>query len=196
MAAALLLTTVAGFIITSYGINSGLFGGRTEGAAKPAPSQAARVAATASPAPQDPRIVEQVVYRDEYVQAPPAAPTSPSNPAPAPQAATSAGGGASPPDTPAVPAPPPATAPLPNAEAVDVDGRVGSVSSGSFTVTGTRLGTIVLAVNSDTEWEGGSLSTIQPGTRVEAKILVAGGNSPTGPGGSFIAVDVHAEDGD
>lgn len=196
-AIALALTTITGFVLVTYGMTSGLFGGGSHAEAQ----LDQQVQATETAAAPQPQVVEQIVYRDEYVQvpAPPAAPQS--NPVPAAandgtQLATP-GNDATPP--PSGPAATPEPAPGPAVEAVDIDGRVSAVADGNFTVTGTRFGTAVITVNSSTHYAGvdhASFSDLAPGMRVEVKVLAAGGSSPTGPNGTWIAVNVNMDGGD
>jgi hypothetical protein len=201
MTTALFLATVAGFVITATGVYTGLFGGDAGG--EPAqPTPAALAPATPAPSLPPPQVVEQVVYRDEYVRAPASGGAGAQPPAEVPQPQASV------PDAPAAP-PPPATAPIAataqptanptqppagNTGAVDIDGRVMAVAGDTFTLGETRFGTAVISVNGATHFEGGNHSSLTPGARVEAKVLAAGGTSPTGPAGSWIAVNVHIED--
>jgi hypothetical protein len=84
-------------------------------------------------------------------------------------------------------------------EAVDIQGRVSAVGDGNFTLTATRFGTAVITVNASTHYAGvdnASYSDLTPGIRVEAKVLAAGGSSPTGPNGTWIAVVVNMDGGE
>ena len=78
-AVALLLTTVTGFVITTYGMNNGLFGGSLDVDAVASPeAQTVDTPGPLAPTPT-PQVIEQVIYQDEYIQVPAAAPA----PAPA-----------------------------------------------------------------------------------------------------------------
>lgn len=208
IAAALFLTTVAGFIITTYGSQNGLFGG---GDAAEQPVAQALATDTAVPAPTapPPQVVEQVVYRDEYVRVP--APAGSGNPAPGADNGTGSSGAPPPPapGTTGTTAPPQPTAasvptaiPQPtnpppaggNVQAIDLQGTVSAVGNGTFTVSGTSRGAAVISTNSSTTWEGGQFGNLTAWTRVEVKVLAAGGSQPTGPNGTWLAVHVHMED--
>src|SRR3990170_8870885 len=70
LALALCLTTIVGFFIVAYGTQIGFFGG---GSSDDAPADAAgAVTPTSVPttAPPQPQVIEQIIYRDEYVSAP------------------------------------------------------------------------------------------------------------------------------
>jgi hypothetical protein len=88
LTAALFLTTVSGFVVTTYGANNGMFGsGAAEG--EPPLVQATGTSAPVPTAPP-PQVIEQIVYRDEYVVAPApsgSTPASGSAPVPAVEAA-------------------------------------------------------------------------------------------------------------
>jgi hypothetical protein len=78
---ALLLTTVTAFVITTYGSTSGLFGGDARAGAPPAAVATETVTAAPSAAPT-PKVIEQVIYRNEYVEVPAPQPAPPSPAAP------------------------------------------------------------------------------------------------------------------
>jgi hypothetical protein len=196
IALALLLTTVAGFVITTYGMNNGMFGG--DGDAAPLQVQATIPATPAATAPP-PQVVEQVVYRDEYVRV--SAPSSSTGGEAAPQPAAPPAARTSEQDdeddvatAPPQPTNPPAAGQ--SVEATDLQGTVSAIGNGTFTLQGTQFGSVVISTNSSTQYEGGQFDDLAPGVRVEAKVLAAGGSQPTGPDGSWVAVDVHMEDGD
>jgi len=76
-AIALLLTTVTGFVITTYGMNNGLFGGSLDADALASPqAQAVDTSTLVEPTPT-PQVIEQVIYQDEYIQVPAPAPAAP-----------------------------------------------------------------------------------------------------------------------
>ena len=86
-AIALLLTTVTGFVITTYGMNNGLFGGSLDVEALASPqAQAVDTPTPVVPTPT-PQVIEQVIYQDQYIQVPAPAPAAPPA-APAPAAPT------------------------------------------------------------------------------------------------------------
>ncbi len=202
-AAALALTTVTGFVITTYGMTSGLFGGNDGAEAQSQEQVEATVTAAPTAPPPAPQVVEQVVYQDEYVQVPATQSQAQGNAAPA--RSTKPAATAPPANNSTTPPPTPASTPKPpgdsGVQAVDIAGRVSDVSDGRFTVTGTRFGTAVITVDSSTRYagfDGASFSDLEPGMKVEVKVLVSGGSTPTGADGTFIAVKVamHPAGGD
>jgi hypothetical protein len=183
LAASLLLTTIAGFVIVAYGTREGLFGGGDDGAGA-SPQVAAQplnlpAVPTASPTPI---IIEQIVYRDEYIAGQSSSgdgADAPTSPPPASPPATSAPGDTDQPPPPAADegdddAPPPALSP---GQTLEFSGTITAVDADSMTVA-TSSGAVTVALLSQTEVHGG---TPQPGlgVSVHARVLSDGTTAAT-----------------
>jgi len=196
LAIALLFTTIAGFFIVAYGNQSGFFGGRDasedSGAAQPAVGETSPSSQAAVPTPTV-RVIEQYVYEDVPVPAP-----------------ASSGGGAAEPASgtgtvaPTSPAPTPtggSTPPGDESQAVreeGLNGFVAAVNTNSLTLTGTHVGNAVIAITSQTRFTSAldgsfSMADVRAGAYLKTKVLVAEGDQPTGPNGSWEAVSVRED---
>jgi len=199
LALALLFTTVAGFFIVAYVLEGGLFGGD-----KAAPQVIESGAPAADPAaPPPPQVIEQYVYRDEVVQVP----GSDSGGNPAGSNSASGGGGpggtTAPGSTPGSTGgsmPQPGTGATPPGETREegLNGYVIAVSNGTFTLTGTHVGDATISATSRTEYSSAlsssfSFSQIAAGQFLRVKVLVAQGDLPTGPNGSWEATSIRQD---
>ena len=208
MALALLLTSVAGFVIMSYSADQGLFGGggsKGNNAAVQAPPTEVAPQPTAPP----PQVVEQTIYRDVYVQGGVGSgsnPGSPGQPAPqdngsqstSEQAADS--GGSAPVTTPGAtqaPTAAPTAAPTPQPlSSRELSGTVSAKTSDSFTLTGGSAGTVVITVTPSTAYESDphpslSFAQITTGMKIKANVVTGPGGTPTGSNGAWVAKKVQ-----
>ena len=77
----------------------------------------------------------------------------------------------------------------------DLNGTVTSVGAGVFSLSGTKWGDLTVSVAGTTKYESeidGALSfaEIQPGMYLKTKVIVGPGDAPTGPNGTWVAVNV------
>jgi len=192
LALALFLTTIVGFFIVAYGTQVGFFG--SDDRSDDAPADAAgAVTPTSVPttAPPQPQVIEQIIYRDEYVSAPAtdsAGNTSSggttANPDSQPSGSSGGGGGDE--------------SSQGELREEGLNGWVQTVGASSFTLGGTHVGDALISVSSQTEFSSAlapsfSFSQITPGMYLKTKVLVAGGDLPTGPNGSWAAVSVKQD---
>jgi len=197
LAIALLFTTIAGFFIVAYGNQSGFFGGRDasedSGAAQPAVGETSPSSVPAVPTPTV-RVIEQYVYEDVAVPAPDSGGTA--------AGPTSSGGTTTGAPTPPASKPTGGTgAPEDGSEAIREEGLNGfvvAVAANSFTLTGTHVGDAAIAVTPGTQFTSAldgsfSMAEVRVGSYLKAKVLVAEGDRPTGPNGSWEAVSVRED---
>jgi len=191
LALALCLTTIVGFFIVAYGTQIGFFGG---GSSDDAPADAAgAVTPTSVPttAPPQPQVIEQIIYRDEYVSAPASDSAgnttsggTTANPDSQPSGSSGGGGGDE--------------SSQGELREEGLSGWVQTVGASSFTLGGTHVGDALISVSSQTTYNSAlapsfSFSQITPGMYLKTKVLVAGGGMPTGPNGSWTAVSVKQD---
>jgi len=201
LAASLCLTTIVGFAIVVFGRQDGLFGA---GDSSGGEAQAVAVVATdvPPPAPTDvpqptPIIIEQYVYRDEYVQDLPAAQapsggTTSARTLSSAQPAPTTGAAAPAPTAPAAPTPE-GSAP-PGSGSDQTSARVPSEFSGDvIALSGSEMTVLALggqyrvALSAQTSVHGGRLSvgvsvqvhaqTLSDGSAVATEVEVASGES-------------------
>ena len=149
LAAALCLTTIVGFAVIVLGRQAGIFGGGASTEAQPL-AELSTAAPTVTQAPPAPVVIEQYVYRDEYIAAPPA-PNNISTQPPASSPNEPGDDDAPPPASPA-PSQPPAPA-----AATEFSGEVIALSGSSMTVS-TAGGQTTVYLAPDTAVHGGVLA--------------------------------------
>jgi len=76
-----------------------------------------------------------------------------------------------------------------------LNGNVTSVGPATFTLSGTKWGEVTMSVTGTTKYESeidGSLTfgEIQPGMYLKTKVILGPGDAPTGPNGTWVAVNV------
>ena len=190
LALALCLTTIVGFFIVAYGTQVGFFGSddSSDDVALADPSGVA--SPTTDPtSPSEPQIIEQVIYRDEFVQSSGGSADTGSSVGTSPGGAGGSGGAQQQGDQPAEEGGP---------REEGLNGWVQAVGANSFTLSGTHVGDAVISVSSQTTYNSAlapsfSFSQIKPGTYLKTKVLVAEGDTPTGPNGSWAAVSVKED---
>jgi len=149
LAAALCLTTIVGFAVIVLGREARFFGGGPSTEAQPL-AELSTAAPTVTQPPAAPVVIEQYVYRDEYIAAPPAANNTSTQP-PASSPNEPGDDDAPPPASPA-PSQPPA-APV----TTEFRGPVVALSGSSLTVDD-RRGQATVVLSPDTNIRGGVLS--------------------------------------
>jgi hypothetical protein len=159
------LTVIVGFAIAALGKEAGLFGSSGSDGAPEAAAEAPVVPPTALPtvAPTaTPIVIQQVVYRDEYVPGSSSSSggdgsSSRQSRAPPPAATSSGGGGAT--TAPTSPPAPPANTPADDgfhSQSAEFEGQIVSASGNQFVVSGEH-GDYSMTVTAQTRVHGGAL---------------------------------------
>lgn len=179
LAGSLLLTTIAAFIIVAYGSRVGLFGAAGSSGEEPV-SAASFPTPTAAPAteapPQQPMVIDEYIYQDEYVQGGGGGGTGDGG-APAPS--SSGRDGSAPPShsspqqtSPAPSAPSDAVAPPPQAEENDDSPPPASPGGQELEFSGTVVSSSGSSLTVQTS--SGQLSMSIAGASVHGGALVPG----------------------
>ena len=201
LALALCLTTIVGFFVVAYGTQVGFFGSDdSSNAGALADPSAAASPAIASTAAPEPEIIEQVIYKDEFVAAPSGSSADAGSSGGTSSGGTRSGGAPGPEQGGTAGGDTGGSEPTPQGAITEegLNGWVETVGASSFTLNGTHVGDAVISVSSQTMYSSAlahsfSFSQIEPGMFLRVKVLVAAGGLPTGPNGSWAAVSVRQD---